>query len=160
MQAIKPERPEHVVLIHTAAGALLAAIGRLHEAESEYLIVFSTLEQSGKNRTIEMAGILYSLGVLYIRSHRFDDVQRVVERAIDICSTAPDAVPMDWIRLLGVRAAVQIHRRGWSDAEHTLRRAISMAEGEARLDSVILATLLDDYAGVLRRRRASAKPAP
>ena len=38
-----------------------------------------------------------------------------------------------------------------SDAEQALLRAISMAEREARLDPIILATLLDNYAGVLRQ---------
>jgi len=153
MQAVKLERPEHTAMLHSTAAALLAATGKLREAESEYLVVVDVLERAGNDRSMEMAAILYSLGALYLREHRFDDVQRVVERAIHICGTVPDALAMDWIRLLGLKATVHIERHEWSDAEQTLRRAISMAEGEARSDPVILATLPDNYADVLRETR-------
>jgi tetratricopeptide (TPR) repeat protein len=139
------------------AAALLYAEGRYHEAEPEYLRALGEWENSGRGETAEVAAVLGGLAALYVTGGRYREAGRTLERAIAIVTSSKDAVSTDWIKLLSIRAELDVRRREWREAEADLRAAISAADRDTRLDPASLKTLLDDYAHVLRKIRRGSE---
>lgn len=151
MQSIRIERPADRALVHSMAAALLHADGRFPEAESENLAAIRALEQAGRGATADAGAVLNALGSLYIEEQRLDEARRMLDRAFTIFTNDEGAVPMDRIKLLNVRGVLHTRLGEWRQAEQDLSEAVSMADRESRVDPVALASLLADYAYVLRR---------
>jgi len=151
MRSIRVERPEDRELFHAMAAAQFHAEGKPMEAESEYLAAVSASEEAGRGSNADAGAELTGLGALYIEERRLDAARRALDRAFAIFVHAKDAVPMDQIRLLNVRAVLHIRQKEWPEAERDLSDAVSMAEGESQEDSVAFASLFTNYASVLRK---------
>ena len=133
------------------AGVFLQAAGRLQEAESEYLAAVRAWEQAGRGDSADAGAALNSLGSVYIEEHRFHDALRTLDRAMVNFTHAPDAVPMDRIKLLNVRATLRAQQGEWREAEQDLGDAVSIADGEPQLTPAARAFLLANYARALRK---------
>jgi hypothetical protein len=151
VQSIPSERLEDQALVHGLAAALLQAQGKLKEAESEYLVTISAWEQAGHGNTAGAGTVISQLGSLYIEAHRFEDANRLLDRAWAIFTTANDTVTMDRIKLLNNRATLHARQGQWREAEEDLRLCILMVDREAHVDPAALTTLLDNYAIALRK---------
>jgi tetratricopeptide (TPR) repeat protein len=155
MQLIRIERPEDRVLVHDVGAWLLENEGRYREAESEYAGALYELERAGLGNTMDAGAIFNALGSLFIKEHRLDDASRALDRAVAISTSATDAVPVDRMKTLHIRGVLHTRQREWAQAERDMRDALSIADGEPRPDPVALASLLIDYAQVLRRNHHS-----
>jgi tetratricopeptide (TPR) repeat protein len=133
------------------AAAQLHAEGKLTEAEPEYLAALGALKEAGRGNDANAGAVLTGLGALYIEERRLDAARRALDRAFVIFAHAKDAVPMDHIKLLNVRAVLHVRQKEWLEAERDLSDAVSMAEGESQEDSAAFASLLTNYASVLRK---------
>jgi Tfp pilus assembly protein PilF len=109
------------------------------------------LEQSGHGDTAEAASVLVYVAAAYIEERRFEEARQALEKTLTMFSSAKDAVPMDRIRLFQIRAALYVKQRDWRHAADDLAGAISLAESEAHMDHTAYATLLTNYAIVLRK---------
>jgi tetratricopeptide (TPR) repeat protein len=155
MQSIRIERPEDRVLVKVVGAWLLENEGRYREAESEYGGALYELERAGLGNTMDAGAVFNALGSLYIKEHRLDDAKRAIDRAVAISISAADAVPVDRMKALQTRGLLHARQREWAQAERDMRDALSIADGEPRTDPVVLASLLIDYAQVLRRNHHS-----
>jgi tetratricopeptide (TPR) repeat protein len=151
MRSIQTERPEDRQLVHGMAAAQLHAEGKLTEAEPEYLAALGALEQAGQGSAADAGAVLTGLGSLYIEERRLDEARQALDRGLGIFVRAKDSVPMDRIKLLNLRAVLHVRQGEWLDAERDLSAAVSMAERESQEDSGAFASLLTNYARVLRR---------
>jgi tetratricopeptide (TPR) repeat protein len=151
MRSIRIVSPEDYALVHEMAAALLHAEGRWREAESEYLRTISAWEEAGRGDTPDAGALFSALGSLYIEERRLDDAQRALAHAATIFDSAKNAVPMDRIKLLNLRALLYAQRGEWGKAERDLQEAVSMVDREARVNPVALALMLANYAHVLRK---------
>jgi tetratricopeptide (TPR) repeat protein len=159
MQAIRIERPEDRAMLHGMAGSLLDIEGNRGDAECEYLIALRAWEEAGRGGTANAGVTLSALGSLYIKQQRYDDARRALDRALEILTSAKDAVPWDRINLLYLRAGLHTRQSEWLEAEKDLHDAVSMADREPELHLLELAHVLDGYASVLRKnhRRREAR---
>ncbi|HEY3455914.1 MAG TPA: tetratricopeptide repeat protein [Bryobacteraceae bacterium] len=169
MLQLRAERPEQRGQVHLTGGMLRQLQGDLKEAESEYLLAYEEWKQSGKTADADAAAILNYLGALYITEERFKEASQVLDRALAIVAAAEDAIPLDRIKLLNLRAAAHARQGEWLEAQEKLRLAIAIAESEAVSEPVLLRSVLSNYAIALRKnhhrkearsieRRASALP--
>jgi tetratricopeptide (TPR) repeat protein len=159
MQTIRIERPENRAMLSGLSATLLCVEGRYSEAESEYLAALRAWAQAGRGNMADTGTVLNALGSLYIREDRLDEARQVVDRALNIFTSAKDAVPLDRFKLLHVRAVIHVRRQEWHDAEQDLSNAIAMVDILPALDPSILTRVLADYAYVLRKnhRRQEAR---
>jgi tetratricopeptide (TPR) repeat protein len=153
MRAIRIERPSDRALVHSMGAALLHAQGMGREAESEYFAAFNALEEAGRGSTADAGAVLNGLTKLYLEQQKLDEARRTLDRAVNIFASANDAVPMDRIKLLNVRAVLHARQGQWIEAEQDLHDAVTMADHESRVDPAILNPLLINYAQVLRKNR-------
>jgi tetratricopeptide (TPR) repeat protein len=160
MQAIRIQRPEDSALVHGTAATLLEVEGRLLEAETEYLASIRAWEEAGRSESADMGAVLNDLGSLYIHEQRLSEARQALDRAFAIFSRAPDAAPMDRIKLLAVRGVLQARQGVWQAAEQDLRDALSMADREPWVDPLALRFLLTNYAAVLRRNHHGREARP
>jgi tetratricopeptide (TPR) repeat protein len=151
MQAIRIQRPEDSALVHATAATLLEAEGRRIEAEAEYLASIRAWEDAGRSESADVGAVLNGLGSLYIHERRLTEARQALDRAFAIFSRAQDAVPMDRIKLLGVRGVLQARLGDWQAAEQDLHDGLSMADREPWVDPLALRFLLTNYAVVLRK---------
>ncbi|MGI8959029.1 MAG: tetratricopeptide repeat protein [Bryobacteraceae bacterium] len=151
MREIPSARLEDQALVHGIAAALLQAEGRLKEAESEYLVTISAWEGAGRGNTASAGTVVSQLGSLYIEEHRFEEAQRLLDRAWALFTSAEDTVAMDRIKLLNNRATLHARQGQWREAGEDLRVCILMVDREAHVDPVAVATLLSNYAATLRK---------
>jgi len=151
MRRIPLESAEDRILVHGAAAVLFQAEGRLTESESEYRSSLEEWESAGKPSGAEVASLFGGLASLYLDAERLDDAAGVLDRALAALTTAPNAVPMDRIRLLQLRATLDLRKGDWRRAERDLERAIALARGEPRCDGELPASLMTAYAQLLRK---------
>jgi tetratricopeptide (TPR) repeat protein len=152
MRLIPIERPEERAEVHGMAAALLHAGGKLREAESEYREALNALEQAGLGDRADAATILNSLGTLYMEQKRFTEARHALDRGLEIFESAKDAVPMDRIKLLHVRAILQAREGHWQDAAKDLRQAVSLLDATAgQCDPELAAAIMENYATALRK---------
>jgi tetratricopeptide (TPR) repeat protein len=151
MRLVRADRPEDRALVHGMAASLLHFEHKHQEAETEYFAAISALESAGQGDSADTAGFFNSLGALYIELNRLDDAQRALDRALTIFSSSKDALAMDRIKLLNVRAALHARQGKWSEAEQDLRDAISLAGCESATTFIPCASILTNYAYVLRK---------
>jgi hypothetical protein len=88
---------------------------------------------------------------LYIKDHRLKEAAPVLDRALSVLNTAPDTVPMDRLRVLNLRGVLDAREGKWPKAEEEFQGAISLANGEKRMDPDFHCQLLANYAHALRR---------
>jgi tetratricopeptide (TPR) repeat protein len=148
MRAVNARRPEDRALLAGATGALLQVEGRHPEAEALYLEALAAWQVAGKGESAEAATVLSSLGTLYIHAQRYDEARGTLDAALARLSPG-----LDRIKLLNNRAVLKGRQGRWPSAEADLREAVAMADREPKLDGVYMATLLTNYAQVLRRNR-------
>jgi len=151
MLQIRAERPEQRGQVHITTGVLLHLQGKWKEAESEYLLAHEEWKQSGKTADTDATAVLYYLGALYITEERFKEAAQVLDRALAIVEVAEDALPMDRIKLLNLRAAAHGRQGEWPEALEKLCQAISIAEGVGVSEPAVLRLVLDNYAIALRK---------
>lgn len=151
MRRIPLERAEELMLVHGAAANVFHAEGRFADSESEFRSALAEWERAGKPSGAEVASLFGGLASLYLSAERLDDAARVLDRAWAALTTAPNAVPMDRIRLLQVRAALDQRKGDWRQAEADLEQAIALARVEPRSDEDLLASMITDYAQLLRK---------
>jgi tetratricopeptide (TPR) repeat protein len=151
IRLIPIDRPEDVAVVHGMAGIFLHSEGKSQEAESEYLAAIHAWEQAGRGELSDAGSDLMALASLYVKERRLDDAQRTLDRAAVIFAHAQDAVPMDRVKLLNVRAALHTRKGEWREAEQDLREAVSLADDDPRLSPVSLGYVLNNYAQVLRK---------
>ena len=151
MRRIPLERAEDGMLVHGAAANVFHAEGRFTESELEFRSALAEWERAGKPSGAEVASLFAGLASLYLSAERLDDSARVLDRAFAALTTAPNAVPMDRIRLLQVRAALDQRKGDWREAEADLEQAIALTRGEPQDDANLLASMMTDYAQLLRK---------
>jgi len=160
MQSIRIERPRDAALVHGMSGALLEAEGKWHDAESEYLLAVAAWQEAGRGDTADTGALLNALGALYTKERRFTEACQLLDRALAIFNQSPDAVPMDRLKALNVRAALHARQDEWREARQDLANAVSIADSDVQLNAAALPSLLINYACVLRkmhqRREAGA----
>ena len=152
MRPIPLESAEDRILVHGAAAVLFHAEGRFTESESEFSAALAEWERAGKPSGAEVASLYCGLASLYLSTERLNDASRVLDRALAALTAAPNAVPMDRIRLLQVRAALDRRKGNWRESQGDLEQAIALARAEPRSDAGILISMLADYAQILRKR--------
>ncbi|MGH9696406.1 MAG: tetratricopeptide repeat protein, partial [Bryobacteraceae bacterium] len=159
MQRIPLQRAEQRALVHGAAAVLSHSEGRFTESESEFRSALVEWERAGKSSGAEIASLLDGLASLYISEERLDEAARVLDGALAALTTAPEAVPMDRIRLLQVRAALDQRKGNWRQAERDLEQALALAGAELRPDADLQVSMMTDYARLLRNhhRRREAR---
>jgi hypothetical protein len=150
MQRIPLQRAEQRALVHGAAAVLSHAQGRFTESESEFRSALVEWERAGKSSGAEVASLLDGLASLYISEERLDEAARVLDGALAALTTAPDTLPMDRIRLLQVRAALDQRKGNWCQAERNLEQALALAGAELRPDADLQVSMMTDYARLLR----------
>jgi len=150
MRRIPLERAEDRMLVHGAAAVLSHAEGRFTDSESEFRSALVEWERAGKPSGAEVASLFGGSASLYLSAERLDDAARVLDRALAALTTAPNAVPMDRIRLLQVRATLDLRKGNWRQAKRDLEQAIALARGEPRSDAELLASMMTAYAQLLR----------
>ena len=151
MRYIPAERSEDRALVHGLHAALLVAKSKYSEAETEYLAVTAALEQAGRLQTSDAATNFTELASLYIRQQRYEDARKELDRAWELLTTAKDAVPLDLINLLDIRAILHVRLAQWTEAERDLLHAMSLADHEREMDPRTIEALLTNYAIVLRK---------
>jgi tetratricopeptide (TPR) repeat protein len=151
MQSIRINGPDDSALVHGIAGALLQIEGRKSEAEAEYLAAFRAWEEAGRSDSADAAGILCSLGSIYVEEQRLDEARRVLDNVLVIYSRAKDVVPMDRIKFLDVRGVLHSRLGDWRLAQDDFRDALSMVDREPFVDPVVLRPILNHYSQVLRK---------
>jgi tetratricopeptide (TPR) repeat protein len=151
LRTVRTAGPEDRAMLHGLAAALLHTEGKYVEAEPEYLAALAAWDEAGAGDTADAVAVLNGLGTLYIDERRFPDAKRTLDRAITIAKSAKDIVPMDRIKLLHARALLHCRQGEWKEAEQDLRAAIEMSVSLARLDPVLLKSLLTNYAAMLRK---------
>jgi tetratricopeptide (TPR) repeat protein len=151
MRRIPLERAEDRMLVHGAAAVLSHAEGRFAESESEFRAALAEWERAGKPSGAEVASLLGGLASLYISASRLDDAAGALDRALAALTTAPNAVAMDRIRLLQVRAALDLRKGDWRQAESDLAEAISLASVGPQAGVDLAVSLMADYAQLLRK---------
>jgi tetratricopeptide (TPR) repeat protein len=151
MQSIRIQKPEDRALFHWTAAVLLGLEGRRAQAEAEFLATIDTWEEAGRGNSADAGGVLTNLASLYVIEGRLDDARPTLDRAVTILSRAKDSIPMDRIRLLGVRGALFARQNNWRQAEQDLHDALSMSDQESWVDPVLLRSILTNYAVVLRK---------
>jgi tetratricopeptide (TPR) repeat protein len=151
MRLIRLDRPEDRALVHGMAGSLLHIEHKPQEAETEYFAAIGALESAGQGDSADAGAFFNALGALYIELRRLDDAQRVLDRALTIFTSSREAVAMDRIKLFNVRAVLHARQGKWSEAEQDLRDAVSLARCESALTLVPCASVLTNYAYVLRK---------
>jgi tetratricopeptide (TPR) repeat protein len=151
MRFIRTERPADRALVHSMGAALLQAEGRPKEAEIEYTAALAAWDKAGRGNTADAAAVLNSLASLYVEGRQFNDARVMLDRALAIFTTADDAVVMDRIKLLAIRAALHARIREWHEAERDLHDAVHLADRESNVDPLALRSLLTNYDRVLRK---------
>jgi len=151
MQRIPLERAEDRMLMHGAAAVLFHAEGRFTESESEFRSALVEWERAGKPSGAEVASLFGGLASLYLHAERLEDAAHEVDRALTELKTAANAVPMDRIRLLQLRATLDLRKGNWRQAERDLEEAIALARDEPRADRELPASMMMAYAELLRK---------
>jgi tetratricopeptide (TPR) repeat protein len=151
MQSIRIQRPEDRAVVHGTAAAFLQAEHRLPEAEAEYIATIRAWRDAGRGETADTGDILNSLASLYIEGQRLDEAQRTLDRALATFSRAKDTVPMDRIKLLGLRGTLHARLGQWQQSEQDLADALSIVDRQTSVDPALLRSLLGNYSYVLRR---------
>ncbi len=151
MQSIRTERPEDRALMHGTSAAFLEAAGRRREAETEYFEALTAWEEAGYGGSSFEGSILLSLASLYVEVQRFDDARRVLDRALAIFAHSKDTVPLDRAKILNVQAVLHARSGQLREAERELSDALSILGSESHGDPIALATLLTNYAQILRK---------
>ena len=151
MRRVPLERAEDGMLVHGAAAVLFHAEGRFTESESEFRSALAEWGRAGRPTGGEVASLFGGLASLYLSAERLDDAARVLDRALTALTTAPNVVPMDRIRLLQVRATLDLRKGNWRQAERDLEQAITLARGEPRSDAELPASMMTAYAELLRK---------
>ena len=159
LQSVRTERPEESGPVHSLAGVLLEAEGRLPEAHAEYSAALTDWHQAGLSESAEAAAVLTNLACLYIKQRRWDDARQVLERALAIFASCKYATALDQVKALNFRAVLHSRQREWREAARDLQDAISIVDADARLDPASIAFVFSNYVNVLRKthRRREAR---
>lgn len=151
IQSIPSKRPEDRAIIHGTAGVLLQIEGRRRQAEVEYYDAFRAWEEAGRGESADAASILNCLGSLYLGEERLNEARNVLDQALAIYDRADDAVPVDLMKFLALRAVLHARLGEWQQSEADLRDALSMADRQPSVDPALLRVLLVNYSYVLRK---------
>src|SRR5690348_16143556 len=150
MLQVRVEGAEQRGQVHLTGGVLRQMQGKWKEAESEYLLTYEEWKQLGK-ADADMATVLNYLGALYITEERLKEASEVLDRGLAILGVAENALPVDRIKLLNLRAVAHARQGEWPQAQEKLRQAIAIAEGAGVSKSLVLRPVLNNYAVALRK---------
>jgi hypothetical protein len=107
--------------------------------------------EAKKSNSADGVSVLIGLASLYVRQGRVREAAGVLDGALASLATARDAVAIDRVRVLLVRAALYNTEHNWKKASQDLQAAIAIVELEPKVDPVMLANLLSGYAYVLAK---------
>jgi tetratricopeptide (TPR) repeat protein len=155
MRSLRLKGPQDQAVFYSTSAAQLQAEGQPKEAEAEYLRALAAWRDVGRGDTAGVAALLISLGSLQIDQDRFLEAAQSLDRALAIVQSARDAVPMDLIDVLRVRATLNARQGKWQAAAEDQGSAISMSDRFAQLDPADQKRLLSDFAYILRKAHRS-----
>jgi tetratricopeptide (TPR) repeat protein len=155
MQSLRLESPEDQAKFHSAAAGQLHAERQLPEAEAEYRRAFAAWGKAGRADTMDVSSLLVTLATLQIDQDRFLEAGKSLDRALAIVQSAPEAVPLDLINVLRIRAILKARQGKWQAAAEDLGSAMSMSDRDVRLDPAVQKLMLDDFAYILRKAHRS-----
>ena len=153
MRTLRLDKPRDRVMFYGAAAMQLYWEGRYKEAEQEYFQALAACKEAGRGETPEMATLLVGLGTVQSVQDRYSDAGKTLDRAFAIVNSAKDTIPMDFVNILSVRAALHVRLGRWQLAEEDLKLAIAIVDRDTRLDTNSLKPLLVNYGYVLRKIR-------
>jgi tetratricopeptide (TPR) repeat protein len=149
LTAIRSPKPEQRAIIHGITGSLLQSTGDRRQAEVEFRAALDCWTESGRGETSDAAAVLTSIGTLYVEDRRYEDALQSLDRASAIFSRTEDSSPLDHSKLLGVRGTMHARRREWQSAENDFRSALSLIDGQARVDPAYVIALLTSLSEAL-----------
>jgi len=155
MQLLRFERPQDRARLYSAAAAQMHAEAKLNEAEAEYHKALAAWSEAGRGDSADVSALLVELGTLQIDQGRFLEAGKSLDRALSIVQSARDAVPMDVINVLRIRAVLYAHQGQWQAAAEDQGSALSMADRDARLEPAEQKLMLDNFAHILRKAHRS-----
>ena len=154
---IATTRPEDKARVEGTLGAIEQIEGRPAEAETHYRNAWAAWQQAGKSNSAEASTILSCLGTLYTAAARYREAEQMLERALAVLGAAQNATRLDRVKLWNNRAVLFGRQAKWHAAETEMRTAIAAADSGPPLDPVYLATLLTNFAQILRGNRHTAE---
>jgi tetratricopeptide (TPR) repeat protein len=157
MREIPTSRPEDRARVEGTIGALQQMEGRHDESEIHYRNAWAAWQQAGKVNTAEASTVLSCLGTLYTHAGRYSEAEQMLDRALALLNASRNATRLDRIKLWNNRAVLYGRLARWRPAEAEMRNAVKAAEGDPPLDPVYLATLLTNFAQILRATRHTAE---
>lgn len=119
------------------------------QAEALFRVSNGIFEQAGPDYRRELAIGLSRLGALFIEEGRYRDAEPLYQRAWEILSAIPDAVPLDTARLLNNLGTLEFYLGRYDKAEATFLRALEIKQ-ELQLEDAGLAKDLNNLAEVYR----------
>jgi tetratricopeptide (TPR) repeat protein len=140
-------------LLLEISASLLQREGKRDQAEDDYIAALRAISETGKQDSADAAAVQRNIAYLYVEEHRYREASKAVDAALATLRRAKDAVPLDRIQMLDVRATALAYQGRWREAEADLRDAISLARAQPHLDSIELEPVVRNYAQVLRKLR-------
>src|SRR5262249_23015226 len=133
MHGVRIEEPEDAAVVHGIAGTLFQIGGKRREAEDEYLAAIRSWEAAGRGEIADAASVLTALATLYVQERRLTDASQTLARVLVILQRSKDTVPVDYVKLLSVRADLRLLQHHFQEAEQDAREAIALADRESQL---------------------------
>jgi len=155
MQSLRLDGPQDHARLYSAAAAQLHAEGQLKEAEAGYHRALAAWSEAGRGDTTDVSALLVELGTLQIEQGRFPEAGKWLDRALTSVQSAQDAVPMDLIHVLRIRAILNARQGKWQAAAEDQSSAMSISDRDARLDPAGQKLMLDSFAFILRKAHRS-----
>lgn len=158
MQRIRLGKPEERALLHGAAAVLLQAEHRFAESELEFRSALADWQDAGKSNGGEAVSVLSGLASLYLAQEQLREAEGVLDRAFAALGDARDVMPVDRLKLLCLRGAVERRQGEWRKAGQDLGQAIDLSVLQPQPDAalaahpMLLAAIMTEYAEVLRHQ--------
>ena len=153
MQLLRLDSPRDQATFYGAAAAQLQVEGKIREAETQFLKAIDAWNRLGSGETCYVATLLTDLGKLQLLEGRYAEAGQSLHRALTIVQSARDAVPMDWINVFFMQAALYARQGKWQAAAEKQGAALALADRDARLDPPRRKLMMANFAYILRKAR-------
>ena len=151
MKVLQLAKAQDRAMLHGAAASEMQVDGRYEEAQREYQKALVASVEAGRGETGDYAILLTGLGTQQLFQNRYLEAGATLDLALSVATSAKDAVPMDLIKILSVRAVLWARQAKWQAAAQDLKLALLIADRDARLDPGELKPLLANFGYVLRK---------
>ena len=156
MRELPTSRPEDRARVEGTAGALEQITGSPDRAETHFRNAWAAWQQAGKADSAEASTVL-------IASARSTPTRAAtprpnnVDRALAALNASRNGTRLDRIKLWNNRAVLYGRQSKWRAAESEMRAAVVAAGSDPPLDPLYLATLLSNFAQILRGNHHGAE---